>query len=244
MIEGIRISVFIMTMIFLGTCIGGLATRYVAGGLRKNYRLLHMFCGGLLAGLLGLEILPETISNYDSFGILTGLSSGIVFMLLMDRVLHNVKDVHFEKPEMYIFLFLALFIHSIPTGLALGMGIQDQKFQDPSLFWAILIHHFPEGMVMMISVMVSNVNLKIFWVFCLLLSFVVGVTTYLGIFLNSGSIKIYTLFLWTAIGTLSYVTLYEILYKGIVDRFTPLIVGVALAGFLSFLFLQTALFSH
>ncbi|MEK4009693.1 MULTISPECIES: ZIP family metal transporter [Peribacillus] len=244
MTEGLKVSLFIMMMIFLGTGLGGLATKYVEGVLRRNYRLLHMFCGGLLVGLLGLEIFPETISDYDSLGILAGFSSGIVFMLFMDHILHNMKGVHFEKPQMYIFLFLALFIHSIPTGLALGMSFQDQQLQNSALFSAILIHHFPEGMVMMVSVMVSNANPKVFWVFSFLLSLAVGTTSYLGMTINTGSIKIQTLLLGAALGTLSYVTLYEILWKGASDRFTPLMVGAVLAGFLTFLFLQIAAFSH
>lgn len=62
--------------------------------------------------------------------------------------------------------------------------------------------------------------------------------------INTGSIKIQTLLLGAALGTLSYVTLYEILWKGASDRFTPLMVGAVLAGFLTFLFLQIAAFSH
>lgn len=244
MVDDLIISLFIMMMIFLGTGLGGLASKYMGGVFRKNHSLLHMFCGGLLVALLGLEIFPETISDYNSLGILAGLSSGIFFMIIMDHVLHNVKGVHIEKPKMYIFLFLALFIHSIPTGLALGMSFQEQQLQDPALFSAMLIHHFPEGMVMMVSVIVSNANPKVFWVFSLLLSFAVGTTSYLGITINTGSIKVQTLLLGAALGTLSYVTLYEILWKGASERFTPLMFGAALAGFLTFLFLQLAAFSH
>lgn len=244
MLDGLKISLFIMMMIFLGTGLGGLATKYIGGVFRENHSLLHMFCGGLLVALLGLEIFPETISEYNSLGILAGLASGIFFMIIMDHILHKVKGVRIEKPQMYIFLFIALFIHSIPTGLALGMSFQDQQFQDSALFSAILIHHFPEGMVIMASVMISNANSKIFWVFSLLLSFAVGTASYLGITITSESIKVQTLFLGAALGTLSYVTLYEILWKGASERFTPSMLGAALAGFLTFLILQIAAFSH
>ncbi|USK62459.1 hypothetical protein [Peribacillus asahii] len=68
---------------------------------------------------------------------------------------------------------------------------------------------------MMISIMVSNVDSKIFWLFSLLLSIAVGTTTYIGVTINLGSIKFHTLFL-----------------------------GAALAGFLSFVFMQMADFGH
>lgn len=241
MIEEIKGSLFIMMLIFMGALSGGIAAKFISHFLKKDYLYLQVFCGGILAGLLGFDVIPETLENYRPLGIYAGLSIGALFMIIMDRYVHHGKHASFERPNMYMILFIALLFHSIPTGVALGMSFQNEQFQQPSLFTAILVHHIPEGVVLMISVLVSNVKARIFWILCLLLSFSVGITTYSGMTIQTDSVKVQTLFLGAAIGTLSYVAFYEILWKGFRAKSNFKMVSVAILGTLSFfLLLQIA----
>jgi hypothetical protein len=50
---------------------------------------LPVFCGGILAGILGFDLVRELMSNYRPVGIMAGVSLGIFLLLLMDRFLHN-----------------------------------------------------------------------------------------------------------------------------------------------------------
>lgn len=245
MTEAIKISFYVILLIFLGTITGGLAVAIVGKYFHKIYYYLNVFCGGILAGLLGFDLVPEVISSYNQIGILAGASIGIFFMLIIDRYLHHSKQVHFEHPETFSLLFLALLIHSIPSGLALGLNFQNAQFQDPSLLTVILIHHIPEGMVIMVSVLHSKLKLKTFLLLCLYLSFTVGLNTYLGISLNVDSIKFRTIFMGVAIGTLGYVTFYEILWKGLKKHLTFKMMIAALLGMVFLrLYLIIAAFSH
>lgn len=163
---------------FLGTLSGGVAVTIIIKVFHKNSFYLNVFCGGILAGILGFDLVPELLSNYRPVGIMAGISLGIFIMLLMDRFLHNSRHNQIEHQETFMLLFLALLFHSIPTGLALGIDFQDHDFQDSVLLGAILIHHIPEGMVMMVSVLYSKMKLKNFLVFCLLLTLTVGINTF------------------------------------------------------------------
>ncbi|MEH6995909.1 ZIP family metal transporter, partial [Neobacillus drentensis] len=173
--EAIEASFYIMIFIFLGTFSGGVAVTLVTKVFHKNSLYLNVFCGGILAGILGFDLVPELMSNNRPVGILAGISLGIFFMLLMDRFLHNSRHKQREHQDTFMLLFLALLFHSIPTGLALGINFQGNHFQDPILLGAILIHHIPEGMVMMVSVLYFKMKLKNFWIFCLLITLAVGI---------------------------------------------------------------------
>lgn len=79
MAEAFEISFYIMVFIFLGTLAGGAAVTVFCKGLKKNVLYLNVFCGGILAGILGFDLVPELISNYQPVGIMAGISIGIFF---------------------------------------------------------------------------------------------------------------------------------------------------------------------
>lgn len=230
MAEAFEASFYIMVFIFFGTLSGGFAVTLMSKMFHKNSFYLNVFCGGILAGLLGFDLIPELMSSYRPVGIMAGISLGIFFMLIMDRFLHNSKHTQIDHSETFMLLFLALLFHSIPAGIALGINFQDDHFQDSALLGAILMHHIPEGMVMMVSVMYFKMKLKTFWMFCFLLSLAVGLNTYIGITLDFESLKLRTMFMGVAIGTLGYVTIYEILWKGFKKHLTMKMIIAALLG--------------
>lgn len=235
MTEAIEASFYIMIFILLGTLLGGIAVTVITKVFHKNSFYLNVFCGGILAGILGFDLVPELMSHYRPIGIMAGISLGIFFMLLMDRYLHNSRYTQIEHQETFMLLFLALLFHSIPTGFALGINFQGNHFQDSVLLAAILIHHIPEGMVMMVSVLYSKMKLKNFWIFCLLITLAVGINTFLGITLDFQSLKLRTMFMGVAIGTLGYVTFYEVLWKGLKNHLT---IKMLVAAFLGIAFLR------
>lgn len=232
MAEVIEASLYIFIFIFFGMVSGGVAVTIISKVFHKDTLYLNVFCGGILAGIVGFDLVPELMSHYRPLGIMAGISLGILFMLLMDRFLHNSSLTIFEHPETIMLLFLALLFHSIPSGIALGIDFQAGHLHESVLLGAILIHHIPEGMVMMVSVLYSNMKLKSFWIFCFVLSLAVGVNTFLGIILDFQSIKLRTMFMGIAVGTLGYVTFYELLWKGIKRHLALKMILAAILGFL------------
>lgn len=245
MIEAMGTSFYIWIYIFFGTVLGGLSVPIINQYLQQNHLYLTVFCGGILAGLLGFDLIPESISSYSPIGIYSGISLGIFIMLLFEKFLHGTMHSQSENKETFVLLFLSLFIHSIPTGLALGMNFEHHHFQSSSLLIAILIHHIPEGMVMMVSVMYSKRKMKLFLLLSGFLSFAVGFNTYLGMTVDLHSLKLQTMMLGVAIGSLSYVTFYEILWKGLKRNFTlKLVLGACFGVAFLRICLVFAGFSH
>lgn len=229
--EAIEASLYIFIIIILGTVSGGVAVTLISKVFHKDSLYLNVFCGGIL----GYDLVPDLMSHYRPMGIMAGISLGIFFMLLMDRFLHNSNHTDIEHPETMMMLLLALLFHSIPSGIALGIEFQGEHFQDSVLLGAILIHHIPEGMVMMASVIYSKMKVSTFWIFCLVLSLAVAINTFLGMSLDFQSIKLRTMFMGIAVGTLGYVTFYELLWKGLKSQLT---LKMFMAAFLGILFLR------
>lgn len=180
--------------------------------LNKNYLYINVFCGGLLAGLLGFDLIPETLEKYDSLGVFTGISIGILLIILIDTMFHK-QNIAKLQSRVYIFLILALFLHSIPTGIALGFDLNEGG--NSALLNAILIHHIPEGIILMTTVTAIEKTVITFLGLAFILSLSVGLNVLIGVSSEIESLKIHTVFTGTAIGTIGYVTLYEIIWKSI-----------------------------
>ena len=133
MLYGLQFSLVMMALIFLSISLGGLTAIFANIVLKRSYEYLLLFCGGVLAGLLVFDVIPETFYTYNSTGIFIGVFLGVILMLLVDNTLHEVNDANFEKPDIFLLLFIALLLHSIPTGIALGMSYQNEHLQNPSL---------------------------------------------------------------------------------------------------------------
>jgi ZIP family zinc transporter len=151
-------------------------------------------------------------------------------MLWIDKYSHTTKHAHIEHFDTLAMLFMALLIHSIPTGFALGMDFHHSHLQDYTLLTAIIIHQIPEGMVLMVSVMYARIRVKTFWLLCLLLSLSIGLNTFFGLIVDVPSIKLRTILIGAAIGTLGYVTFHEILWKGLKKQVSVKMIVVALLG--------------
>lgn len=244
MLIGLKFSFFIMIMVFIGSVSGGLVAQMIRTTFRGNSPDLLLFCGGILAGLLMLDLIPETIHTYNSTGLLLGGALGILFMYLLHIALQSRESFKINPSTNYSLLFVALLFHGIPTGIALGMSEQSTLWQNPSLLLAIILHHLPEGMIMMTAVNMSKLKIRTFFLLSFFLSFSIMIPTFLGGFLHSDDGRLYTLFLGAAVGTLSYITFYEILWKQLRVDFIYTRLVYVLLGMLSFYGYHVAVLQH
>ena len=88
----------------------GVATRQL---IEEKMHRLYALCGGILLGLLSLEIIPETFSSYEMIGPILGIAIGILVMSLLDNYCHHPmihkKSNKHGKPSFFS-LSLYLFI--------------------------------------------------------------------------------------------------------------------------------------
>ncbi|USK34531.1 ZIP family metal transporter [Bacillus sp. F19] len=223
------VFIFIFLAILLGCMIGGIFIHTTKGLFRQNETYISLLSGGLLGGLLIFELVPETLGEYNYIGIFAGSTIGIIIMLFVKRFLHQDRfwSSNLSKST-FFFLFISLIIHSLPTGMALGLNIKsDNSF---SLLFAVLIHQVPEGAALMGAAMSSKLQFKIFVIFSVLIAAIFAATTYAGMNIHIHSIKLDTIFMGMAIGTLTYVAFIEMLYKGVkeitVQSFFIILLGI------------------
>ncbi len=213
MIEAIKISGLTTLLIFGAMFLGGNSIRLMFLLLNKNSMYLQILCGGMLTGLFAFELLPEVFSHFQTIGIFTGISLGIFLMITMEVFLHNHSHLHQGNQETLYLLLVALIFHSIPTGFTFGISLQQGQLMDYGLLTAFILHHFPEGMIIMASIPPKREKNSLFTIFCFALSTVIGMNILIGLNMRVDSIKWNTVMMGMTIGTMGYVTFYELLWK-------------------------------
>lgn len=213
MLEELKISAMIVFCIFVGMFLGGTSVRILSLFIKKNAIYLQILCGGLLMGLFAFELLPEAFNHFQMIGIFTGISLGILLMLSMEVFLHKHSQIHNVSQDTLFLLMIALIVHSIPTGIIFGISIQGGKLINEGLLAAFILHHVPEGMIIMSLIPKFKKNNSLFAIMCCILSCVIGLNILIGINMSFQSIKWNTIMMGMTIGTLGYVTIYELLWK-------------------------------
>lgn len=196
---------------FIAGGVVGLATRQLIE--EKMYRL-YALCGGILLGLL-LEIIPETFSSFEMIGPILGISLGALLMMLMDNYCHHpmIHKKDQQAWQTFLFLSFAIFIHNMPSGFALGAAFANHHESAIPFLLAIIIHHIPEGLALMISFLFTQNKSISFILTILLLSVILGVGTVFGIMMNGKAVHLQGFTMGSAIGSLGYVTIHEMLWK-------------------------------
>lgn len=199
-------------IVFVGTTIGGYVAAILTGKVKKE-GYIHVFSGGLLLGLICFELLPEAFRELSFIGVAAGIFFGVYVMITLDIFIHR-KAPHTQVGKWTIFLpFFALLVHSIPTGLALGLNLQQQLLNPTIFLAAAFFHHIPEGFILM-GVLINSRGKAVFFIgLCTALSITVGLSSIIGAGLQPSTVKLPTMLNGIAIGTLSYITFYESIWK-------------------------------
>lgn len=213
--EAAKVSSLLGCLIFMGILFGGYLTLLVSKKLKIKHNYINLFCGGLLMGVITFDLIPESLDHLDSLGVFIGISAGALLILTIDRFFHRFNHSYTIGVIPFVLMIFALYLHSIPTGLALGMNIVKEELSNSFFAAAVVLHHVPEGVIIMAAIIHNKIKFPIFWVSCALLSLTVGFNILIGQNLPSVSLKLYTLVTGAAIGTLSYVAFYEILWKSL-----------------------------
>ena len=141
----------------------------------KHKGKAYAFAGGLMfaASVYNL-ILPgltmhaaESLSAARVFPVLIGMLLGALFLSITDWRLSR-EHARFEKWKQWggktgILIFIAMSIHSIPEGVAVGVGFASEEVYANGLgtyiALAIAIHNIPEGLAVCIPMRAGGASL-------------------------------------------------------------------------------------
>lgn len=217
---------------FGGLLLGGTVGVFAKQIIEEKKYLLYAFCGGILMGLLFLELVPETFASYHPTGPALGLVFGLLLMYILDTYFHSSAENRGQPQasQAFLFLSLAICIHNIPTGIAIGSSVSANEAAAASLLLAVIFHHIPEGLALVIPFSFTRFKLSAFICTIFLLSFVLGAGTFIGSSIPFRTNHLQGIIMGSAIGTISYVALHEMLWKAMQKvRFFPFI-SYTLAG--------------
>lgn len=148
----------------LGTTLGASLVFIMKKNLSDNMKKLIMglAAGVMLAASIWSLIIPAIdLSNGNPFPTLIGFIIGMMFLLVIDKLLENKKKINM--------LNLSVIIHNIPEGLSVGVAIAgaltNNAFAMTSamlLSIGIGLQNIPEGSIISLNALTSKSKYKAF----------------------------------------------------------------------------------
>ncbi|MEU6925761.1 ZIP family metal transporter [Streptomyces sp. NPDC046631] len=143
-------AVFVALGAFLMTLAGG----WVAQRVTDRRHLVLGFAGGLMLGVVGLDLLPEAIdaAGEPVFGVPAALLlfvGGFLFAHLVERLLAVRQAAHGaggeRVPQVGLTAAAAMVGHSLMDGVALGAAFQVGTGMGATVALAVITHDFADG---------------------------------------------------------------------------------------------------
>ena len=223
-------DIFIGLMIpLLGTSLGSACVFFLKENLHINIQkaLIGFASGVMVAASIWSLIIPsiEQSSNLNEFAFLPaiiGFWIGVLFLMSIDLItphLHlNYKEPEGPKKQLNktTLLTLAVVIHNIPEGMAIGVIYAAFLAHTTSLNAALIlsigiaIQNFPEGAIISMPLYMDNKNKKLSFLYGVLSGAVEPLAGFITILLATALISILPYCLSFAAGAMMYVVVEEL----------------------------------
>ncbi len=141
----------------------------------KHSGIGYGFAGGLMFAasvynliLPGLKLSSQDISVSDAVFVISGIILGAAFLWATDIYLSGERTDHASWKKwgsrQELLIFLAMMVHSIPEGVAVGVGYASGEVLSTKLGTyiavAIGIHNIPEGLAVAIPIRSAGASIK------------------------------------------------------------------------------------
>ncbi|MGW0959598.1 ZIP family metal transporter [Streptomyces gelaticus] len=177
-------AVFVALGAFLMTLAGG----WVAQRVTDRRHLVLGFAGGLMLGVVGLDLLPEAVdaAGEPVFGVPAALLlfvGGFLLAHLVERLLAVRQAAHGageeRVPQVGLTAAAAMVGHSLMDGIALGAAFQVGAGMGAAVALAVITHDFADGFnTYTITSLYGNARRKaVFMLFADALAPIVGAAT-------------------------------------------------------------------
>jgi ZIP family zinc transporter len=111
------------------------------------------FAGGVMLSISFLQLIPESIKFSSVITCAAGIVIGSIVMFIVDRLIPHIhpelcgqeQGCHLKKTATY--LLFGIFMHNIPEGMAIGLGLVTKFGTGLAIALAIAVHDIPEGIV-------------------------------------------------------------------------------------------------
>ncbi|GGV47297.1 ZIP family metal transporter [Streptomyces spectabilis] len=145
-------AVFVALGAFVMTLVGG----WTAGRVTDRRHLVLGLAGGLMLGVVGLDLLPEALEAAGGpvFGVPAALLlavAGFLFAHVVERLLalrqaaHGGEEHGGRVPEVGLTAAAAMVGHSVMDGVAIGAAFQVGGGMGAAVAVAVIAHDFADG---------------------------------------------------------------------------------------------------
>lgn len=147
--EKIILMLLIGGLGIISSGIGGFLGGIITLKTKRGMAMLFEVTAGMMTGIVCFDMLPESfkIANvwYSMFGVIIGIS--IIYYLNKTVEKINNKKNNKVYSTTSIVIMLAMAIHNMIEGLAIGSGFVFSIHLGISILISIFLHDIPEGMV-------------------------------------------------------------------------------------------------
>ena len=246
----------------LGTVLGSAMVFFMKNQINKKLEklLLGFAAGVMIAASIWSLLIPSMNMAEEQGGIVwlpaaVGFACGIVFLLILDKLIPHLH-LKTNKPEGIktklkneIMMVLAVTLHNIPEGMAVGVVIAGMLAQNSGITIAgalalsigIAIQNFPEGAIISMPLRSEGVSKAKAFAYGALSGIVEPIGAIITILLTSTVLPILPYILSFAAGAMIYVVVEELIPESQAGEHSDIgTIGVSI-GFILMMILDVAL---
>ena len=226
------ITIFGIFFIFFMTTLGASFVYFVKKDIsgKFNALLLGLSSGIMIASSIWSLILPSfnLCENWGKLSVLpvcVGLILGTIFLIILDKVVPNTKPINgFCEDDKIKYkkltkMFVAITMHNIPEGLAVGFAFGIASVTGTNLAFTVAlglaigigIQNFPEGLAVALPINIATKNKHKGFLFGMLSGAVEPIFAVVGYFLAASLISLQPWLLSFAAGTMLFVVVEELI---------------------------------
>lgn len=256
-------NLFLGIMIpFVGTAAGSACVFFMRDSIKPNVQkaLLGFASGVMVAAAIWSLLIPaldmsEGMGKWSFVPAAAGFAGGMLFLLLMDKLVPHLHLDH-EQPEglksswgRSTMLILAVTLHNIPEGMAVGVVFAGVMAQSSNVTMAgafalalgIAIQNFPEGAVISLPLRAQGMSKRKAFLMGTLSGVVEPLGAFVTIMLSAYIVPLLPYLLSFAAGAMIYVVVEELIPESAQGEHSNVgTIGFA-AGFLIMMILDVAL---
>ncbi|WP_339215088.1 ZIP family metal transporter [Ornithinibacillus sp. FSL M8-0202] len=193
---------------------GGLA--WFMKRIHGSVSFLYSLCGGLIIGLLFIEMIPKSIQLGGWVIFALGTATGVILYLCIHRVINMITLVTNTQRKVLllrtgVLLTISIAMHNFPVGLALGAAI-GTEIGKPMLL-TILLHNIPEGVIIFTPLFLAGYGFFTWLVITAVLTVPVAIGSLLGLFITAEVPFLFAFMINLAISMIFIVAVKEMVWE-------------------------------
>lgn len=201
---------------WMGILTGILFSFFIKNRGRRFKGTVIGFVGGLMLSIVCFDLLPESFEAGSIYVALIGITFGLILAVLLDGKLDHVNISTFDNKKNRfmkagIFMAIAIGIHNIPSGIALGSLLSTSPIKGIHLAIALILHGIPEGLAIGLFFRESNLSTFSLIIISIITSIPMGLGALLGGIISKISLVVISISLAFASGMILYIICSETL---------------------------------